>query len=65
MAILLGCQQVVYQLATPRESLAKNSLSLPRVLEVMKEEFSKQNAIRSHLRASLKFDTSNALMRVS
>ena len=40
---------MVYQLATPHETLAKKNFSIPQVLQFGEREFSKQNASKSNL----------------
>ena len=47
---------MLYQLATSHETLAKKILIIPSSIAICERGFSKQNAIKSHLRASLKFE---------
>ena len=63
-AILWGHQWVVYQLVTSCESLAK-VLVILSIIVICARGFSKQNAIKSHLRVSLKLATLDALIWVS
>jgi hypothetical protein len=45
--------------------LWQNVLAIPTSLVIYETNFSKQNATKNHLWASLKLDTLNALMKVS
>jgi hypothetical protein len=45
--------------------LRQNVLAIPTSLVIYEMDFSKQNAIKNHLWASLKLDTLDALMKVS
>jgi hypothetical protein len=68
---LWGQKQVVYQLATSHETLAKKiknnkkkTLSITSSIAICERGFFLQNSIKSHLRASLQLDTLYALMQV-
>ena len=64
MTILWGHQWVAYQLATPHETLADCACHFLKYCNLWMEIL-KKNAIKNHLRASLKLDTLDALMQVS